>query len=167
VQQAQSLCPEVCAELSEACYVSARPIEACDQADLHRIGRICEDNRNCCRRRFCRQCGGWAADCRDERHSTTNQIGGECRQTINPIICATIFDRNVLTFDKAGFLQALPEGRQPANIIYFPRRAAEKPDDWHRGLLGARHERPGRRRTREAGDEIASPHGHALRRTTP
>src|SRR5262249_13938652 len=110
MQQPQPLCPEISAELSEACDVSARPVEARNQADLHWIGRVREDNWNFCGGRFRRECGGGATSGRDNRYLALNQIGSQGWQAIELIVCPAIFDRNILAFGIAGLLQTLPEG---------------------------------------------------------
>src|SRR5262249_8276413 len=146
---------EVGAEFGEARNVSARPVEACNQADLHGIGRICEHNWNCCGRQFCRQCRGRAAASCNERYLTADRIGGKCRQSIKLIVCPSIFDRNISAFGIAGLGHTLPEGGQAANIIDIPRCAAEKSDHRHCRLLRGYRERPHGGRATEQRDELA------------
>src|SRR5262249_23208472 len=119
-QQPHALSTKVGAELGEARYVSARPVEACNQADLDGIGSICKQKWNCCGPRFRRQCRGWAAAGCNERYLTASQIGSKCRQSIKLMICPSIFDRNISTFGITGLAHTLPEGGQTANIIDIP-----------------------------------------------
>src|SRR5262249_35359680 len=67
----------------------------------------------------------------------------------------TVFDRNVLPIDIAGFLQALTEcGRHGLEAV--SRAGVEKPDHRHRRLLRARRERPRHGRAAEARNELAT-----------
>src|SRR5262249_8294734 len=65
-----------------------------------------------------------------------------------------VFDRHVLAFDNAGFLQALAESAH--TILERVRCGVEKPDHWHHRLLRARRKRP-RSRAAEQRDEVAPP----------
>src|SRR5262249_49027783 len=120
--------------------------------------RICEDDWNCSGHRFCSQGGSWATDRRDDRYLAASQIGGQLRQSINPIFCPAIFDCNISTFGIAGLVQTLPERGQTANIIDMLSSTAEEPDTGRRGLLRPRRARPDRRTTDQF-DELAPPHG--------
>src|SRR5262249_35063507 len=68
-----------------------------------------------------------------------------------------IFDRDILTFDKACVLQALTEGGQELRSVTGS-PGGEEPDHRHR-LLRARRERPRRRRAAERGQQFPSSDG--------
>ena len=65
-----------------------------------------------------------------------------------------VFDRDILTLDIAGVLEALAESAQTFRVP-VRRRRVKKPDHRHRRLLRARRERPRRRRAAEQRDELA------------
>jgi hypothetical protein len=73
------------------------------------------------------------------------------------ILCETVFDRYVLTFDIAGLLQALAKRGQKLRVI-AARPAGEESYHWHCRLLRAHGERPQGRRAPENSDELTSPH---------
>jgi len=78
-----------------------------------------------------------------DEHSrlTAKQIGDQSRQPIEVIIRRAVFDRDVLAFDEARFLQALTERGYEVRGI-GERRTAEKPDHRHRRLLRPCRQRP-------------------------
>jgi hypothetical protein len=86
-----------------------------------------------------------------------NQLGGQTRHPVSLILRPAVFDHSVLAVDVTGLLEALEERREEGRIT-LRRRAVEKPDHRHRGLLRVRGERPNCRCPAEHGDEIASPH---------
>jgi hypothetical protein len=90
-----------------------------------------------------------------------DQIRSQDRQTIILIFRSAVFDRHVLAFDEARFLQALTErsriGRVPAG-----RSAVEESDHRQRCLLRPRHYRQ-RRRAPEPRDECTPPHRSSSR----
>jgi hypothetical protein len=115
------------------------------------------------RRRECRVVHHTKIGCRcpsrrDDRYLAASQIGGQLRQSINPIFCPAIFDCNISTFGIAGLVQTLPERGQTANIIEMPSSTAEESDNRRRRLLRPRRARPDRRTTDQC-DELAPPHG--------
>src|SRR5262245_56836321 len=78
-----------------------------------------------------------------------------CACTIELIVGPAILDRDVLTFYKASFLQALAE--PPQTIRQRVRRSGiKKHDHRHRGLLRVRRERPCCRCAAEQRDELAA-----------
>src|SRR5207245_11603405 len=85
-----------------------------------------------------------------------NQVGCQHRQATQIVLGPAEFDRNILPFDIADFLQTLPEGGHHRRV--GPRQtAAQKPHHWHRRLLRPRRERPRDRRAEER-DELAALH---------
>src|SRR6516165_6523349 len=85
-----------------------------------------------------------------------NQIGRQCGQLFDFIPGEAIFDRDVLTLDKACVFQALTERGQELRGV-AGRPGTHEPDHRHRRLLRARRERP-RRRAAEQRDELAALH---------
>jgi len=85
-----------------------------------------------------------------------DEVGGQCGQPIVPILCPAVFDRHILSFDIAGFAQALAE-RGYIWRIRAGRGAAQKADHRHRLLLRAGDERPGGSAAQK-GDEMPSLH---------
>jgi hypothetical protein len=70
------------------------------------------------------------------------------------IVRPAILDGDVFAFDESSVIQALPKGID--NICKAGSGgASEKSDQWHRGLLRPRRERPCGRRTAANQDEIA------------
>jgi hypothetical protein len=121
--------------------VAARPIEAGGETKLDGIAARRNDDRQG------RHCGLHGTDLnidragKDHSHLTANEIGGQLRKPIELSVCPAEFDRYVLAFDIAGFVQAAPE-RGHEMRVGSGRPSAEKAD--HR-LLRARRERPRRR----------------------
>src|SRR5262249_10987652 len=65
-----------------------------------------------------------------------------------------IFDRDVLTLDKASLFETLtPRGKKLRSVAGRP--GAEEPDYWHARLLRPRRERPNDGRAAEQRDELA------------
>jgi hypothetical protein len=75
------------------------------------------------------------------------------RQPIVLTLRPAVFDCDVLTFDKAGFVEAFAE-RGQIERPGVERTGTEKADDRHRGLLRVRRERPNRRRAAQQRDEV-------------
>ena len=96
------------AEEAHAGDIAARPVEAGDEANSDRVGADREHDRN-------RRGGGFrgkrrsVARCDDHCHLAADQIGRQRWQPIVLILRPAVFDRDVLTFDIAGLLQALTE----------------------------------------------------------
>ena len=98
--------------------------------------------------------GRCAAD--DHRHRPADQIVGQSRKPLGLVVRPAIFDRNVLTFDKACFAQASP---QSGHEVLGARggATANEPDHGHCRLLRARREGPRGRSARKC-DELAASH---------
>jgi len=86
-----------------------RPVEACDEAQLHRVTAGAEEhNRDDCRRLL-------RCNCRDQvgrdqqRRRKPDQLGRERRQTIDASLRESVFDRDIPANDKAPLLQSLQE----------------------------------------------------------
>ena len=104
------------AEIAYARDVPAWPVEAGDKPKLNRVGSSLEYNRDRrgrrlgCQRRSSATGGNHA-------HLATNQISGQCWQTIVLALRPAEFDRHVPAFDIPGLVEALAErghhGRVP------------------------------------------------------
>ena len=79
---------------------------------LDRIVAGHEHDRNRRGRRLGRECCRGSPPATITATLAANQIGRQRRQPIKSILCPAVFDRNVLTFDIAGFIQASAECRQ-------------------------------------------------------
>jgi hypothetical protein len=157
-QELQPLRRQLNREKIDPSQVAARPSEAGDKTEFDRV--VANDeydgNRRSCR--LGRQHDGATSGRDDHGDAPVHQIGGQCRQPIVLAVRETVFDRQVLALDIAGFLQPLPEGNHTV-IFGLSRLGAQPPDHRQRRLLRARRERPGGRRTAKKGYELASPHG--------
>src|SRR5262245_25140801 len=87
----------------------------------------------------------------------SNEISRERRQPIQSSLRPAIFDRDVLTLDVTGFVQATAE-RAHYGSERLSRLSIQKSDHRHRRLLRARHERPRGHTTAEQRDECAPFH---------
>ena len=86
--------------------IATRTIEASNKTILDRIATYAEDNGNGCCRGFGRNCRWGATGCGDDCHLTADEIGCQFPQSVirnGP----TEFNRDILIFDKTGFVQAL------------------------------------------------------------
>jgi hypothetical protein len=86
----------------------------------------------------------------------THEIGGEPRQSIVLTLSPTIVEGDVLTLDKACFIETLSDDRNERRVR-SGRTAAEQSDHRNRTLLRLRRERPPRRAAEKA-NELTSPH---------
>ena len=157
VQQPQAFSAQHGTEKADPCDVSARPVEACDEAGPDRVATEREDDRYRGGRRLGRQNRIAASGRGDHRHLAGDQIGRKCRQSILLVFRIAVFDRHVTAFDIAGFTQATAERNRKVGPI-ISSQAGQEPYHRHRRLLRARRERPRRRRAAEKRDELAPPH---------
>src|SRR5262249_22141411 len=121
---------------------------------LDRIIPYLEHDRSRRGRRFGSDCCNDAGN-RNRAHLTTDQIGGQCRQSVVLALREAVLDRQVLALDIADFLEPLAKGHH--TVISHSRLTAEPPDSRHGCLLCARRERP-RSRAAEQSDEHAALH---------
>jgi hypothetical protein len=111
MQKAELLRRQRAGNQVDAGQVAARAAEAGDEANLHWIDSGVEDNWNCGSCGLRRQRGRPIAG-EDHGDLPADQVS---RQRGQPIVLAlrpTVFDRDVLTFDVAGFGEGLAEGDQ-------------------------------------------------------
>src|SRR5262245_55268306 len=90
----------------------------------------------------------------------SNEVSCERRQPIQLSLRPAIFDRDVLTLDVTGFVQATAE-RAHYGSERLSRLSIQKSDHRHRRLLRPRRDRPRRRRAAEQRDELA-PSDHSI-----
>src|SRR5262249_42201520 len=111
-----------------------------------------------CRRRLCRQYRGITALRHNEGHMAAHEFCRQCGKPIIATLCPAVFNREVLAFDVAGFLQTLPECGNEVRIRSG--RSAVKITDHRRRLLRACGERPHRNcRSADKRNEFPSSHG--------
>jgi len=89
--------------VGDAGDVAARPIEAGHEAHLDRVAGGVENNWNRRRRCPCRECRR-AARCGDGGHLAAHQIGRQFRKPIRIILARAELDRQIATFEIAGFV---------------------------------------------------------------
>src|SRR5262249_48646791 len=100
---------------------------------------------------------GGTGRCDDHSDPSAGQVGRQRRQSIELILGPAVFDRDVLAFDIARFLEALP--KPPHEVCgSISRSGVEKPDPRHCRLLRARRGRPCPRRAANESEELAPPH---------
>src|SRR5262249_52903500 len=143
--------------------VAPRPIDTGDKAAFDRVVAAREDNRDCTGRLHGDERRIVAAGCGDHSHLTSNEISHERRQPIQSSLRPAIIDRDVLTLDVTGLVQAAAETGHPGSER-LRRLSTQESDHRHRRLLCAHHERPRSRRAAEQGDELAPLHlrGHSI-----
>src|SRR5262244_3486594 len=92
---------------AEACDVAARSGETGDETQPDRVSADAgEDDRDRRRGASCRQYRNVTAGCHDQTNLAADEIGGQCGQPIIVPPSATVFDRDVLSLDVAGFTQS-------------------------------------------------------------
>src|SRR6516162_11608499 len=79
----------------------------------------------CLRRQSCRGAAGYY-----HRYAAADEIGCKRWQPIGLIVRPAVFDRHVLAFDIAGFLQALEKRDDGVLVVIISGLGAEEPDHW-------------------------------------
>src|SRR6516164_1225029 len=97
-----------------------------------------------CRRRLGRQYRRITALRHNERHMAAYEFCRQCGKAIVVTLRPAVFDRDVLAFDVAGFLQTLAERANEVRIR-SGRSAMKITDHWNNRSLRARRQRPRRR----------------------
>src|SRR5262245_15620916 len=142
-------------EYANAAEITARSIEAGDEAGFHRVVASREDDRN----RRGRRLGGLCRDgasCRGKyRHAPADEFREEGWQSIKLVESVAIFDRDVLALDKPQFTETTTKRRHELGRV-FGRCDPDKTHHRNR-LFRTRHERP-RRCAPNQRDELAPPH---------
>ena len=156
-QQPKALWPQVLGKVVYAGDVSPGSIEAVDETKLYRIGADAEDDGNRASRSLGRERRCRTARSSDDSHLALDELGHQCRYTIELILSPTIFDYNIVAIDETGFAEALTKCRGELGAS-IGGAVMEKANYWHRRLLRAPRERPRGCRTAEQRDERASFH---------
>src|SRR5262249_24152977 len=136
--------------------IASRSVQAGDQPLFDRVTTVCEHDWDCSRSRYGRLCCIGASCRSDDGHLTPNQIGRERRQPIIVTFRPAVFDRDVPTLNKSGFVQPPRECGHEV-CIGVQGGAVEKTDCRHR-LLCSRRKRPCGSRAAEQRDELAASH---------
>jgi hypothetical protein len=139
VQDAELLAVKLAGERHHPGNIAARPIEACDKSQFHRVRPKTEHDRNCSGRILGRPCGKPAGDHNDYAHLAAHQIRCQFGQAGRVIVREAILDREVLTLDIAGILQTLTISRKVVGGCCSEHQQA---DDRSFRLLRTRCQRP-------------------------
>jgi hypothetical protein len=145
VQQADALLFEFGDHEIEAGQITARPVVAGNEAELHRVAARGEDDRDGRGRCFGRQCRLRAAPGDDHSNPALHQIGRQRRQSIEVIISPAILGRKVAALDKAHLVQAARNANQKSRRSVGC-AAIEEADQRQGALLPAHRKRPRHRR---------------------
>jgi hypothetical protein len=108
-QQPEPLCSEHLDQGGDPGDITAGPVVARHQADLHRVLAAREDDGDCCRGGLGRQRGRRAAGA-DHRDPGTHKIVRQRRQSIVLTLRPKVLDADISVLDIAGFIQAAAEG---------------------------------------------------------
>src|SRR5262245_18411186 len=160
MHQLQPLRPQLCVYACRTGRVAARPVQARDEPNLHRVGPYCEYDWNGRRRRFRCQRRSSATSSYKHRNLILSQLRSKLRQSVR--LCPSIFDLDVLAVYVACRAERLSE-RTDTEGIGFSRIDRENADHRYRRLLGPRHDRP-RRQAADRPNEPTPPqfkHGAA------
>ena len=154
-QDFQPLCNQLVTEKIDPCQVAARLGQAGDITKPDRV--VADDKHNGNRRGRCFGYQRGASARNDHGDLAANKIGRQLRQPVDSARRPAVFDRHVLTFDKALAFQTLAKCAHtlPARV---GRRGHEKADRRHRRLLSASRSRPRRHSATEKRDELPPPH---------
>ena len=105
-QQFQALRNYFALECVRSRRVAARPVEAGDEAQLHRVTADAEDDRDGCGRLL--RCSCLERPSRDQQcRRKSDEVGRERRQTIKASLAVSVLDRNTPADDKARLFQSL------------------------------------------------------------
>jgi hypothetical protein len=138
------------------CQIAAGAAEAGDEAGLNRLDPSAKDDGD---RRGCRlgRQRGRTVTGDEYGDLPANQVRCLRRQAIVLTLYPTVFNRDVLAFNIAGFGQRLAEACEDRPTLR-QRRTAEEPDHRHRRLLCARRKRPCDGCVAEECDEVSPSH---------
>ena len=156
MQELEPLCGKLHAEIGNAGDIATGPVEACDEAGLHRVAGGAKHDRD---RRRCVlgcKCRRHAEGRGDEGDLAANEVGCQFRQAIGVVMRPPEFDGHVLALDVAALAQSLAES---SNSICERLWGAEleHANHRHRRLLRACREGPRGRRAAEQRDQVAPP----------
>jgi hypothetical protein len=89
--------------------IATGAIETGDEAQSYRVVAERKHNRSDTTASTLRRLGGILAHGADNCHALVDEFGRQRRQPVVLSVCKTVFERDVLPFDKTGFFQAVPE----------------------------------------------------------
>jgi hypothetical protein len=113
MQKPELLCHKPRIQGGDPGDVTARSVEADDEASLDWIDSDHEHNRNCRGRCFCSESGGYAARCRDDAHRPAYEISRQLRQPTVFAVRPAVLDRHVAALDVPSFTEPFAEsGRE-------------------------------------------------------
>src|SRR5215831_16851629 len=155
-QQLQPLRLRLGKKRAHTCDVATRTMQVGDEAGPDWVAASREYDRYGRGPRLGRKGRCVSTHCNDDGDLLAGEIGGKPRQPIVLTLSPTIVERDVLTLDKARFIESLPDERNQRRVD-SRRTTAEQSDHWQCTLLRPRRERP-RGRAAEKRDEVASLH---------
>src|SRR5215831_10396587 len=156
-QQLQPLRLRLGKKRAHTCDVATRTMQVGDEAGPDWVAASREYDRYGRGPRLGRKGRCVSTHCNDDGDLLAGEIGGKPRQPIVLTLSPTIVERDVLTLDKARFIESLPDERNQRRVD-SRRTTAEQSDHWQCTLLRPRRERPRSGRAAEQRDELAAPH---------
>src|SRR5262245_53684062 len=155
-QQLQPLRLRLGKKRAHTCDVATRTMQVGDEAGPDWVAASREYDRYGRGPRLGRKGRCVSTHCNDDGDLLAGEIGGKPRQPIVLTLSPTIVERDVLTLDKARFIESLPDERNQRRVD-SRRTTAEQSDHWQCTLLRTRRERP-RGRAADERDERAALH---------
>src|SRR5262245_5034856 len=157
MQNSEPLGPNLRTHGTDTGDVTARSVQAGDEAKIDRVAAGAEDDRNCRGAGFGSERGWCRTGTDDDGNAATDQIGRQFRQPLGFIVRPSVFDLYVAALKEADFTQAFAECREH-RCAGLGRTSVEISDHRHWRLLRTCRDRPRRRRAAEQRDERAAPH---------
>ena len=156
MQQFQELWPDLDTQIGHACQIAARPAQARNEPDLHRIGDGSEHNGDFC------GCGfdglrRWRRQRSNQSDIAPDEIGGHGRQAIVLALRPALLDRQIPALAVTGLGETLAKCTAEREPNPGWARAVKDTDHGHAPGLCTRRERPSRRAAKQR-DELASLH---------
>src|SRR5262249_32198607 len=156
VHKPETLPDEVPRHRVDARHVPAGPVQARNEAALHRITAAVKDDRNGRCRSFGGKCSNkWGGE--DQPHPPAYQIIGQFRQSLIVIKAPPVFNHHIAALGESTFAQAFAECRSKRRRRFG---CSRDKDTNHWQLLRACRARHGERRCRTADepDKFAPSH---------
>src|ERR1700737_2408384 len=140
MQQFQPLGFYLHVHLCHARDIATWAVKAGDEAEPDWVAGAFEDDRNCRGRRLCRKCRR-SSGRGNHGHLAMNQVRGQSGNSIVMFLRPAVFDRDVLTFDVARFIEPLAECGCEGHVA-MARPHIEIANQRHRRLLCTGLSRP-------------------------